>query len=123
MYILYDSDPPYTVDSVMCGPQYENALRHMWGLVVEILRPEGIYILISVHNPETMLPMVETADLPWDVTVHAIPKPAINPCTTPDLRDLEASYHFMYVCIKRPQESHEQKDKHPKYTQQQRDFN
>ena len=65
--------------------------------------------------PPLLVPSVEF--LSFEVNVHAVPKPLLDPYGVADLKDPEELY-FVYVCIKNPVRSKQKDDKKNRTLQQ-----
>ncbi|KAH7331211.1 hypothetical protein KP509_20G020300 [Ceratopteris richardii] len=64
-----------TLDAIMCvvGGPYNAGL--MMAEVSRVLRPGGIYILITTGNPESRLPLLNVKAFGWHITFYIIPQP------------------------------------------------
>ncbi|MCO5609203.1 hypothetical protein L7F22_063426 [Adiantum nelumboides] len=73
-----------TLDAIMCvvGGPYNVGL--MMAEVFRVLKPGGVYMLITTGNPESRFPLLNTKAFGWHVTLFIIPQPDAN--MDPDVR-------------------------------------
>ncbi|KAI5057383.1 hypothetical protein GOP47_0027398 [Adiantum capillus-veneris] len=64
-----------TLDAIMCvvGGPYNVGL--MMAEVFRVLKPGGVYMLITTGNPESRFPLLNTKAFGWHVTLFIIPQP------------------------------------------------
>lgn len=88
-----------------------------------MLKHGGAWIIFSHGLPEDRLEYLENDDttsvefLTFEVNVHAVPKPLLDPYGVPDIKNPEELY-FVYVCIKNPMRSKQKDDKKNRMLQQ-----
>ena len=73
--------------------------------IERILRPEGVYILITLGGPDDRVDYIDNPDptqdgfLSWEVSVMTMMKPQGDPEAPPDL-DEEDEVYYVYICRK-----------------------
>lgn len=108
------------LDSLMCGPNAQQNVGKMLEEVRRVLKPRGVYILITYGGPRVRMPHLKAPES-WTITLHVVAKPgsrraletpswavtdpipmnddgSLGPgfhCEDPDL-------HYIYVCIMDP---------------------
>ncbi|KAG2373853.1 hypothetical protein C9374_011738 [Naegleria lovaniensis] len=65
--------------------------------IYRVLKPDGIYFMVSHTPPSLRLPLLQVEDFQWDVKVEKISKE--NFTAIPNTE--ESSYHYIYVCKKK----------------------
>ena len=89
-----------TLDSLLCG---ENSTANSGRYVAEVarvLRPGGVFIVVSFGSPENRLSYFE-GEYGWQVTVHSIPKPTINTAGLPEANTSDPNMqHYVFICTK-----------------------
>ena len=73
-----------TLDSLLCGENSTVNTGKYVGTVARLLKPGGVFIIVSFGTPENRLSYLE-GDYGWQVTVHSIPKPTINTAGLPEV--------------------------------------
>lgn len=110
-----------TLDSLMCGTNAPISASQMLGEVSRVLKPGGIYMLITYGDPTVRMPHLNRAVYGWKIELYNIPRPGFQhkPDSTSCLRSqlepvplsetglLPSDYvmedpdsHFIYVCKK-----------------------
>uniref|UniRef100_A0A7S1Z5D5 Methyltransferase type 11 domain-containing protein n=1 Tax=Ditylum brightwellii TaxID=49249 RepID=A0A7S1Z5D5_9STRA len=90
-----------TLDSIFCTDDVEIAVKRYCSEVERVLKPHGVWIVISCGAPEVRLELFENDDvqsdnfMSFDCTVFAIEKPLLDNFY-PD----EEKYFYVYVCKK-----------------------
>ncbi|KAL8204325.1 hypothetical protein R6Q57_009948 [Mikania cordata] len=113
-----------TLDSLMCGTDAPISASQMLGEVSRILKPGGIYMLITYGDPTVRMPHINRPVYNWKIDLYIIPRPGfekppgstsspksrVSPVPTTDKGMLPADYvledpdsHFIYVCTKMPE--------------------
>uniref|UniRef100_A0A7S1UEF3 Methyltransferase type 11 domain-containing protein n=1 Tax=Phaeomonas parva TaxID=124430 RepID=A0A7S1UEF3_9STRA len=93
------------LDAIYCHELGEASAKAALQEVDRILKPEGVYFMVSRGLPEERLEVLEVEDvkekgyLAWQVQVHAIAKPAVDVKYIPNLAD-PTSVYYIYVCEK-----------------------
>lgn len=108
-----------TLDSLMCGTDAPLSATQMLGEVSRLLKPGGIYMLITYGDPTVRMPHLNRPVYNWKITLYIIPRPGfqrpagcsldsyLEPVPTTEkgllppgftLEDPES--HYIYVCIK-----------------------
>ncbi|XP_047982893.1 EEF1A lysine methyltransferase 4 [Salvia hispanica] len=109
-----------TLDSLMCGTDAPLSASQMLGEVSRLLKPGGVYMLITYGDPNVRMPHINRPVYNWKIELYIIPRPGFQkPGGAPPLRShldpipltekglLPADYvmedpesHFIYVCKK-----------------------
>ncbi|KAL8542216.1 hypothetical protein ACS0TY_003178 [Phlomoides rotata] len=109
-----------TLDSLMCGTDAPFSASQMLGEVSRLLKPGGVYMLITYGDPTVRMPHINRPVYNWKTELYIIPRPGFQrPAGTTALRShlepvpitekglLPADYvledpdsHFIYVCKK-----------------------
>ena len=88
-----------TLDSILCGEGSTANVAKMCQEVARVLKPSGVYFIVSYGVPDNRLSYLENEDYGWSVTVHTVPKPTVSAVQVPDANDANA-VHYIYVCQK-----------------------
>lgn len=88
-----------TLDSILCGEASTSNVAKMCQEVARVLKPTGVYFIVSYGVPDNRLSYLENEDYGWTVTVHTVQKPTVSAVQTPDATDATA-VHYIYVCQK-----------------------
>nr|CCA16443.1 putative methyltransferase [Albugo laibachii Nc14] len=87
-----------TMDSILCGEGSTANISKMCQEINRVLKPNGVYFVISYGIPDNRLTYLENKDNGWKVTVHTVPKPTISAV---QVTEADAnSVHYIYVCQK-----------------------
>ncbi|BFG20298.1 hypothetical protein CerSpe_065720 [Prunus speciosa] len=110
-----------TLDSLMCGNDAPISAAQMLGEVSRLLKPGGIYLLITYGDPTVRMPHLIRPVYNWKVNLYIIPRPGFQrpegcsssiksylepiPITEKGLLPAEfvledPDCHFIYVCKK-----------------------
>ncbi|KAG7025627.1 hypothetical protein SDJN02_12124 [Cucurbita argyrosperma subsp. argyrosperma] len=110
-----------TLDSLMCGTDAPISAAQMLGEVSRLLKPGGVYLLITYGDPKVRMPHLMRPSYNWKITLFIIPRPGFERpegCSTPEKSYLEPvpltdkgllspsfvmedpDSHFIYVCQK-----------------------
>ncbi|GAA0144635.1 methyltransferase [Lithospermum erythrorhizon] len=110
-----------TLDSLMCGTNAPICAAQMLGEVSRLLKPGGVYILITYGDPKVRIPHLKRYVYSWKIELYIIPRPGflkpdssttstksyLEPVPTTEEGLLHADYtledpdsHFIYVCSK-----------------------
>ncbi|XP_062181091.1 uncharacterized protein LOC133885396 [Phragmites australis] len=109
-----------TLDAMMCADDAPHGASKMLAEVARLIRPRGIYLLITYGAPKERVPLLNQTGCSWNIALYIMPTPGYqskmskgDPQPTmeevtltedgqlpPDyvLKDLES--HFIYVCHK-----------------------
>jgi len=111
-------------DSLMCGSSAPTSAASMIKEVRRVLKPGGVYMLITYGDPRVRFPHLKNEEAPWEIKLHVIPRPGSKranegtsrPITEPvplgddmtigptfNLEDPDL--HYVYVCIKGEKET------------------
>jgi len=88
-----------TMDAILCGEGSTANVAKMCTEVSRVLKPSGIFYIVSYGVPDNRLNYLEQEDYGWQVTVHTVPKPTVSATAVPDTKDAN-SVHYIYVCQK-----------------------
>lgn len=108
-----------TLDSLMCGASAPLSAASMLEEVSRVLKPEGVYMLITYGDPRLRVPHLNLPHYNWTVTLYIIPRPGFE---TPGLSSAKSllepvpltedgmlppnfvledpDSHYIYVCKK-----------------------
>lgn len=108
-----------TLDSLMCGSDAPISAARMLGEVSRLLKPGGIYMLITYGDPKVRMPHLTRSIYSWKIVLYAIPRPGfkkpagsssnshLEPVPITETGLLPADFvlddpdsHFIYVCKK-----------------------
>uniref|UniRef100_A0A7N0VE34 Methyltransferase type 11 domain-containing protein n=1 Tax=Kalanchoe fedtschenkoi TaxID=63787 RepID=A0A7N0VE34_KALFE len=108
-----------TLDSLMCGNSAVLSSAQMLGEVCRLLKPGGIYMLITYGDPTVRMGHLLRPAYNWEITLYIIPRPGfesktgisskkpLEPVPTteegllpPDYVMEDPDSHFIYVCKK-----------------------
>ncbi|KAH9569012.1 hypothetical protein CY35_03G109600, partial [Sphagnum magellanicum] len=107
------------LDSLMCGTSAPCSVSTMLQEVHRVLKPGGVYLLITLGEPRLRLPHLKAENCLWEVLFHVISKPGsmrtdestsklltdqvlLNDDLTfgPLFKMEDPDLHYVYVCIK-----------------------
>lgn len=109
-----------TLDSLMCGTDAPISASQMLGEVSRLLKPGGLYMLITYGDPTVRMPHIHQPVYNWKIELYIIPRPGfqrpagstasrshLEPVPLTEKGLLPADYvledpdsHFIYVCKK-----------------------
>lgn len=109
------------LDSLMCGSSAPTSAASMIKEVRRVLKPGGVYMLITYGDPRVRIPHLKCEGAPWEIKLHAIPRPGSTKATGPGTsrpiteplplgKDMalgptfnleDPDLHYVYVCIKK----------------------
>lgn len=110
-----------TLDSLMCGTTAPISVSQMLGEVSRLLKPGGIYMLITYGDPTARVPHLNRPGYSWEIILYIIPRPGFqrpavcssssksymdpvpiteNGLLPPDFVFEDPDSHFVYVCKK-----------------------
>ncbi|OWZ08226.1 Methyltransferase [Phytophthora megakarya] len=87
-----------TMDSILCGEGSTANVAKMCQEIHRVLKPNGVYFIVSYGVPDNRLSYLENKELQWKVTVHTVPKPTVSAVQVSEA-DANA-VHYIYVCQK-----------------------
>ena len=89
-----------TVDAILCGEGSTANIAKMCSEITRVLRPTGVFIIISYGVPDNRLNYVDKEDIySWTVTTHTVAKPTVSAAAVPSAEDANG-VHYVYVCSK-----------------------
>ena len=89
-----------TVDAILCGEGSTANIAKMCSEITRVLRPTGVFIIISYGVPDNRLNYMDKEDIySWTVTTHTVPKPTVSAAAVPSAEDANG-VHYVYVCSK-----------------------
>lgn len=88
-----------TLDSILCGEGSTANVAKMCQEISRVLKPSGVYFIVSYGVPDNRLNYLENDDYGWKVTVHTVAKPTVSATAVPDTKDAN-SVHYIYACQK-----------------------
>ncbi|CDJ56055.1 hypothetical protein, conserved [Eimeria maxima] len=89
-----------TLDCILCGEKsFENAHKALTH-ISQVLKPGGVYMMISYGLPVFRLNHLQKKELGWTVDVQTLEKPSLNPPAA----EVEGKpeLHYIYICKKEP---------------------
>lgn len=110
-----------TLDSLMCGNNAPISAAQMLGEVCRLLKPGGVYMLITYGDPTARIPHLSRPVNNWKIELYIIPRPGfqrransttsgdsfLEPVLITEKGQLPADYvledpdsHFIYICKK-----------------------
>mmetsp|Transcript_316 Transcript_316/g.742 ORF Transcript_316/g.742 Transcript_316/m.742 type:complete len:210 (-) Transcript_316:348-977(-) len=95
-----------TVDSILCGEGSTGNISKMLSECARVLKPNGIFFMVSYGVPENRLGYLENDEYPWRVTVSTVPKPTVMTAAQPEAKD-SANVHYIYIAQKEGSEEKE----------------
>ncbi|KAH8062786.1 methyltransferase [Aureococcus anophagefferens] len=87
------------MDAILCGEGSTANVAKMCMEVSRVLKPNGIFFVVSYGVPDNRMQYLENEDYSWVVTTHTVPKPTVSATAVPDTKDAN-SVHYIYVCAK-----------------------
>ncbi|CAM6028268.1 unnamed protein product [Sphagnum balticum] len=106
-------------DSFMCGIDAPTNVQLMLTEVRRVMKPKGVYILITYGDPRVRLPYLKTTEFQWEITLYVIPRPSSTKAIEPSSRIFtdpvyvcedntlgpqfnldDFDWHYVYVCTK-----------------------
>lgn len=103
-------------DSIACNMRSDEAIGNYMAEIERLLVEDGIFIMISMGNPEERLKYIEMYDIdlpnftPWYTDVVALEKPRQLESEEFDEDDIN-SYYFIYLCRVEPKLVKQKKDR------------
>lgn len=95
------------LDSILCGESSTNNVANAMYNILRVLKPDGVFILISHWSPDKWLGYLEVEAYNWTITSQAVPRPVVGvPAVDSSNTTESATYgdpiavHFVYVCRK-----------------------
>ena len=88
-----------TLDSVSCGEGSTANIAKYMGEVSRVLKPNGVFVVISYGAPDHRLVHMEKPEYGWAVEVTSVPKPAIGN-VRPGADGDDSSVHYIYTARK-----------------------
>ncbi|GAB2300098.1 hypothetical protein Dimus_034138 [Dionaea muscipula] len=109
-----------TLDSLLCGADAPISAARMLAEVCRLLKPGGIYMLITYGDPTVRMPHISRSVYNWKITLYIIPRPGFQKSTSSSTKTsylepvpltengvLPADFvledpdcHYIYVCRK-----------------------
>ncbi len=66
------------MDCLFCCDDSENIIRDMLVECHRVMKPEAVYILLSLHDSSKILPHVTGPEFHWRITHHPVPNPRFD---------------------------------------------
>lgn len=85
-----------TLDCVLCGDSNFQRASLMLQNVYRVLKPGGVYILVSYGMPDARLGYIKNKFLNWSIEHAKIVKVPMDQFTSLEL----SQYHYIYICTK-----------------------
>ncbi|XP_010269735.1 PREDICTED: methyltransferase-like protein 13 [Nelumbo nucifera] len=67
-----------TLDSLMCSNNAQISAAQMLGEVSRLLKPGGVYMLITYGDPTVRIPHLNKPAFNWKITLYIIPRPGFE---------------------------------------------
>jgi ubiquinone/menaquinone biosynthesis C-methylase UbiE len=87
-----------TMDAILCGENSSDNAKKMAQEIYRVLKPGGVFIMITYGTPETRLPHFHETKIGWKVTVETVPKHY----STVELDKEKPDVHYVYIATKNP---------------------
>lgn len=85
-----------TLDCLLCGDNSFQKASLMMQSVYRVLKPGGVYILVSYGMPEARIGYLKSKFLNWTIEHAKIAKVPLEQFTSIEL----SQYHYIYICTK-----------------------
>lgn len=89
-----------TMDSILCGEGSTGNVAKMCAEAQRVLKPGGVFFIVSYGIPENRLGYLESEDYTWKVQVQTVAKPTVSASAVPDTSKDANSVHYIYCCVK-----------------------
>lgn len=87
------------LDALLCGEGSTANVAKMCAEITRVLKPSGVFFIVSYGVPENRMQYLENEDFSWKVTTHTVPKPTVSASAVSDTKDAN-SVHYIYICQK-----------------------
>lgn len=87
-----------TIDALLCGERSFINVSIMIKEIQRVLKPGGIYMIISYGQPENRIFHLEREHLSFDINIYTIKK---DYSVEDDVQKFE-KMHYVYICRKKP---------------------
>ncbi|KJP86897.1 hypothetical protein AK88_03406 [Plasmodium fragile] len=84
------------LDSVVCSEDSLKNVEEMLSEVSRVLKPEGVFVVISHAQPTYRLGYLQKPDYKWNVAVKTVNRPMLGIVAPP----VDDSLHYVYICKK-----------------------
>jgi len=82
------------LDAQLCGENNFQNISEMVNEIYRVLKPGGVYVVVSYGVPATRMGYLKTPNLNWDVSYKSIPKPEVE-----GYSEMGADpNHYIYFC-------------------------
>lgn len=92
------------LDSILCGESSTNRISDSIYHILSVLKPTGVFLMISHWPPEKWLGYLEMELYNWTVSVFAVPRPVVGSANEPARESTTygdpIAVHYLYVCKK-----------------------
>ena len=89
-----------TMDCLLCGEESTTNVSKMLTEVSRVLKPDGVFFVITYGTPENRLSYLEQEEYQWSVSVHTVSKPDVGAAAITESSD-GSGVHYIYVCKKK----------------------
>ncbi|CDI76350.1 hypothetical protein, conserved, partial [Eimeria acervulina] len=86
-----------TLDCILCGEKSFENVHKALTLISQILKPGGVYMMISYGSPVFRLNHLQKKELQWTVELQTLEKPSLNASTEVEEK---SDVHYIYICKK-----------------------
>ena len=73
-----------TMDSILCGEGSTGNVGKMCSEIMRVLKPNGVFFMVSYGIPDNRLGYLESEDYSWKVQVQTVAKPTVSATAVPD---------------------------------------
>lgn len=88
-----------TIDSVLCGEGSTHNAQKTLSEISRVLKPGGVYIVISHGMPSYRLTYLQRQEFEWTVKIQQVQKPMMG-MTASLAADDKDNVHYVYICTK-----------------------
>eukprot|EP00966_Prymnesium_polylepis_P142229 3284359-Prymnesium_polylepis.1 len=97
-----------TLDSILCGEGGAESGARLLSEVARVLKPGGVFVLLSNAPPKQRMPMLEKPQYSWRCVANVLPKPGSDRLVqTVDASfgsdESNAKNHYLYVMTREAQ--------------------
>jgi len=84
-----------TLDAILCGESSIANADKMLGEISRVLRPGGVFVVVTYGDPPTRLTYLEKPKYGWKVETQTIDKPKV-----PGIQQEKNDVHYIYIASK-----------------------
>lgn len=87
------------LDSILCGEGSTHNAQKMLMEVSKVLKPDGVYVVVSHGHPAYRLTYLQRQEFGWNVKIFTVQKPMMG-MTASLSSDDKGNDHYIYACVK-----------------------